>query len=158
MRAPTAWGQSARGQGPRASIEAQCRRRGRAAVVAGCVELLAGRDADPELVLALGGPPAAWVVDGGEPGPAYWLRVWAARGLLWAWDDAALPALMAALTDEAWRVREMAAKVVARHRLDDALPVVAGLREDRVPRVRAAAARALARLTDPGAGGTPAAR
>jgi hypothetical protein len=39
---------------------------------------------------------------------------------LWAWDDVALPAVKSALNDEAWRVREMALKVVARHKLDDA--------------------------------------
>ena len=74
--------------------------------------------------------------------------MWAARGLLWAWDDAALPSLTAALDDEAWRVREMALKVVARHRLGEALTAVADLQEDPVPRVRAAASRALMRLVE----------
>lgn len=86
--------------------------------------------APAELVLALGGPPAQWVVTGEPSGPEYWLRVWAARGLLWAWDDAAQPAIVDALNDDAWRVREMAAKVVARHQLGDALSVVADLRHD----------------------------
>jgi HEAT repeat protein len=67
--------------------------------------------------------------------------------LLYTWDDSALGAVLAALTDESWRVREMAAKVVARRRLGAALSVVAGLQNDRVPRVRAAAARAIAVLT-----------
>lgn len=112
----------------------------------GCIALLSGREADADLVVALGGPPARWAVTGERPGPPYWLRVWAARGLLWSWDDAALPALVAALRDESWRVREMALKVVARHRLHDATTVVAGLQEDSIPRVRAAAFRALVRL------------
>jgi HEAT repeat protein len=108
--------------------------------------LLDQRDADDQLILALGGPPARWVLTGEAPGPDYWLRVWAARGLLWAWDDAALPCLTRALTDDAWRVREMALKVVARHRLEQATDAVAALRDDSVPRVAQAASRALIRL------------
>jgi len=143
MGAPSFWGLS-----PRQSVEAECARRGRAAVVAGCIELLAGRTADCALVVALGGPPARWAGSAGEaPGPDYWLRVWAARGLLWAWEDAALPALVAALGDNSWRVRELAAKVVARHGLGEALSAVSALRDDPVLRVRAAAARAVMRLT-----------
>lgn len=141
MSVPSSWGRT-----PRESVEKACRHRGRDDVVAGCIELLDGHEADPELILALGGPPALWVVTGEQAGPPYWLRVWAARGLLWTWDEVALPSLLAALSDEAWRVREMALKVVARHRLDDALTKVADLQEDPVPRVRAAASRALARF------------
>lgn len=137
---------SSSGKTPRESVEQECARRGRDDVVAGCIELLNGYEADPDLILALGGPPARWVVTGEQAGPPYWLRVWAARGLLWAWDDVALPSLLLALTDEAWRVREMALRVVARHRLEDALTTVADLQEDPVPRVRAAASRALVRL------------
>lgn len=134
---------------PRESIEQECARRGRAQVLAGCVELLGGGDADPELVLALGGPPASWVVTGEPGGPDYWLRVWALRGLLWAWDDVALRSVKAALDDEAWRVREMALKVVARHGLDDAFDAAVSLEEkDPVARVREAASRAIRRLTD----------
>jgi hypothetical protein len=118
-----------------------------AVVVQGCIELLRGGDADAELILALGGPPARWVLTGEEPGPSYWLRVWAARGLLWAWDDAALGALQAALSDEAWRVREMALKVVVRHNLEDLLEEVVACQDDPVARVRAAAVRALMRIT-----------
>ena len=142
MNAVATWDRS-----PRESIEQECARRGRSAVVAGCVELLGGGEADDELVLALGGPPARWVLTGESAGPAYWLRVWAARGLLWAWDDSAFAALRTALTDEAWRVREMALKVVARHRLEDLVVEAAALEDDPVARVRAAASRALMRLT-----------
>lgn len=77
---------------------------------------------------------------------AYWLRVWGARGLMWNWDPRAVESIRAALADEAWRVREMAAKVVARNLVDEAQPQVAELVHDPVPRVRAAAARALALL------------
>lgn len=64
--------------------------------------------------MALGGPGAAKFPDGEPHGDSYWLRVWGARGLLWAWDDLAGDAIDVALRDEAWRVREMALKVVAR--------------------------------------------
>jgi hypothetical protein len=46
----------------RQSVEQECRRRGEAEVVAGCIELLAGRDADRSLVYALGGPAAESVL------------------------------------------------------------------------------------------------
>jgi HEAT repeat protein len=139
----TSWGQT-----PRQSIDAECGARGRDAVVAGCIALLERRDADPDLILALAGPAALPVLrDGSAGGSDYWLRVWAARGLLWAWDDSAQPAILAALTDEAWRVREMATKVVARNGVGDALPFVTNLLGDPVARVRAAASRAIVRLT-----------
>jgi hypothetical protein len=81
----------------------------------------------------------------------YWIRTWGARGLLWAWDESATGAIGRAIEDPHWRVREMAAKVVARHRVGDLLDAVARLRDDPVPRVRAAAARAVAVLTSTGA-------
>ena len=119
-------------------------------MVAGCLTLLAGGDVDSRLVFALGGPPAALVYGGDNPGQRYWLRVWAARGLLWAWLPAGLPGLRTALADPHWRVREMAAKVVARHSVDELFEEVAALRADPVPRVRGAAERALRRLTEAG--------
>jgi HEAT repeat protein len=131
---------------PRDSIEAACRERGKPDVVAGCMALLAGGDADVSLLQSLGGPNADWYLDHG-PQHRYWLRVWGARGLLWAWDDAATSAVIAALADESWRVREMALKVIARHRVDDALDAVTERVDDPVPRVRTAAAKALQRLT-----------
>ena len=135
---------------PRESIEQECARRGRGEVVAGCVALLVGGNVDAELILALGGPPARWVVTGEPSGSPYWLRVWALRGLLWAWEDVALQSVEAALHDDAWRVREMALKVVARHRLEDLLTTVAGLQDDPVARVPAATSRALIRLVASG--------
>jgi HEAT repeat protein len=137
---------------PKQSVEAECARRGPARVVDGCVELLGRRDADDALILALGGPPARSVLDTG-PAPVhlYWLRVWGARGLLYAWGDSAGPAVVAALADEHWRVREMAAKVVARRLIGEAIDAVAGLTSDEVPRVRQAAQRAVTLLTAAGA-------
>jgi HEAT repeat protein len=137
---------------PRQSVESECERRGRRAVVTGCADILQGRDVDDGLVVALGGPAAEFVLSGREGGKGgYWPRVWAARGLLYAWHEDATPAIVRATADESWRVREMAAKVIARHRLGAALNAVAPLREDSVPRVRAAAERALERLTAAGA-------
>jgi hypothetical protein len=137
---------------PRQSIAAECQRRGKPAVVSGCIDLLQGRPGvDDTLILALGGPPGQYVLDGHAGGKTgYWPRVWAARGLLHAWDDRATSAIIQATTDDAWRVREMAAKVIARHRIGNALTAVAELRDDQVPRVRAAADRAVVLLTASG--------
>jgi HEAT repeats len=137
---------------PRQSVEQECARRGEADVVDACIVLLAGGDADRPFIFAIGGPAAESVL-GPHPrqDQRYFLRVWAARALLYAWDDSAQPAVLTALADESWRVREMAAKVVARRRLGDALPIVAGMHDDQVARVRAAAARATAILTAAGA-------
>jgi len=133
---------------PRQSIEIECARRGTAQVVAGCVALLQGQDVDDEFILALGGPGGYRVLDDGpEQRNQYWRRVWGARGLLYAWTDEAEGAVVAALEDEHWRVREMAAKVAAKRRIGAALDPVAVLRTDPVPRVRAAAERATVLLT-----------
>ncbi|GAA0806864.1 HEAT repeat domain-containing protein [Spirilliplanes yamanashiensis] len=115
-----------------------------------CVALIRHGEADPALVAVLGGPQAPRFLDA-PPRHRHWLRVWGARGLLWALPPdpppAAVAAVVAALDDDSWRVREMAAKVVARHRLDPALRAVERLQHDPVPRVRAAAARALRMLS-----------
>lgn len=146
---------------PSQRIAAECARAGGGpALVAGCVALLSGRpdEVDDRLITVLGGDPARRVLDGGDGGRSgYWPRVWAARGLLHAWDDqaavpseptgAATAAIIGALGDDAWRVREMTAKVIARHRVGQAFDAVAALRDDPVPRVRAAAARAVVLLT-----------
>ncbi len=86
--------------------------------------------------------------DGNEHQDTYWFRVWALRGLLWSWDPSASDAVREALSDGSWRVREMAAKVVARHIMGEARSLVAELRDDPVPRVRSAAERALVRLSN----------
>jgi hypothetical protein len=103
---------------PRQSVEIECARRGTAQVVAGCIALLQGQDVDDDFILALGGPGGHRILD---DGPAqrnqYWPRVWGARALLYAWTDEAEGAVVAALADEHWRVREMAAKVVAKRGL-----------------------------------------
>jgi HEAT repeat protein len=156
MSAPSLWGST-----PRDSITAACAERGPADVVAGCVRLIdddpGGPDHDPTLVAALAGPASVRFLDA-PADQRYWLRVWGARGLLWALAADGAPAadepevtraVVTALQDGHWRVREMALKVVARHRLDEAQPVVTGLLADGTPRVRAAAARALRLLAAP---------
>jgi hypothetical protein len=136
---------------PQQSIEVECARRGRRQVVDGCVRLILGDYADATLIRALAGPAADKYFDGADHDDVYWFRVWGARGLLWAWDDSAMPAVLEALCDESWRVREMGLKVVARHLLGDAMDAAAELREDGVPRVRAAARRSVVLLTQAGA-------
>jgi hypothetical protein len=132
---------------PRQSIERECARRGRDDVVDGCRRLIRQDPVDPGLVRALGGPAADKFFDGQPHADTYWLRVWGLRGLLWAWDDAALPEVRLALGDEAWRVRELAFAVISRHLLGDFVPDAAAGAEDPVPRVREAAQRALVQLT-----------
>lgn len=133
---------------PRRRIETECRRRGRDTVIAGCVALLRGDDGDANLIDALGGAHAKHLRSGlSREDAQLWHRVWAARGLLWSWDDSALEALHTALADPSWRVREMAARVVARHLLGDLVAEVAAMRDDPVPRVRQAAVRAMSRIT-----------
>lgn len=148
---PRMAGDSQWGLTPQQSIEAECVRRGTRAVNDGCARLIAGECDDAGLIRALGGPGAHKFFDGRPHADQYWFRVWGTRGLLWAWDGSAADAVTMALGDESWRVREMAAKVVARHLLGDALPAVSELRIDPTPRVRAAAERAVALLTRAGA-------
>ena len=82
------------------------------------------------------------LADGLPEGQRYWLKVMAARGLLWAGPGENPDQLRPAFTDETWRVREMLCKVVARHRVDELLEEVVALESDPVPRVRSAATRA----------------
>jgi HEAT repeat protein len=82
------------------------------------------------------------------PGQDYWLRVWAARGLLWAGPGDDIDALRSALADDSWRVREMTCKVVARHRVGDLLDDVVVLESDPVSRVRSAAVGAARRIVE----------
>jgi hypothetical protein len=135
---------------PRESIEAECARRGRQAVISGCMSLLAGEGADDGLIaaLGLGATDVLAEREGGRHG--YWPRVWAARGLLHVWDERASDAIIGATADEHWRVKEMAAKVIAKYRVADGIEAVLGLRAASMPRVRAAAERAVTLLTASG--------
>ena len=144
---PGSWGIT-----PRESVRGECECHGEEAVVAGCLDVLTGRNVDERLLRVLGGPAAEQVLDGREGGTAgYWPRVWASRGLLYAWNETATATVVLAASDEAWRVRETAAKVIAKHRIDDGLDAMIRLKGDPVPRVRVAAQRAIAVLTAAGA-------
>ncbi|MEU4244165.1 HEAT repeat domain-containing protein [Actinoplanes sp. NPDC026619] len=141
---------------PKQRIELACATRGAPEVVAGCLALIGGGDTDPELVEILSNPAGPRYLDA-PPDQRYWLRVWGVRGLRWALcapdapaahDPDIVEALLSALADESWRVRENATKVVAQHRVDAAQPAIAALLTDEIPRVRAAAARALRLLTN----------
>jgi hypothetical protein len=140
--AGTEWGLT-----PRQSIEFECQRRGEQHVVEECIAILSGQRVDESTLVALAGPHAANVLGGAQGGvEGYWPRVWALRGLLYAWDPKATSAVIAGSKDSHWRAREMAAKVVARRLLEDAHDAMAALLDDDVARVRAAADRALIRL------------
>jgi hypothetical protein len=115
-----------------------------------CADLLAGRagyeDPDRPSITWLGGRHAVAELRRGplaERGQDYWPRVWAARALLYTWVPDAAPAVQRALTDTAWRVRELAAKVARLRELGEAADVLAALAHDPTGRVRAAAIRAL---------------
>jgi hypothetical protein len=136
---------SAAADSPQKRIEAECARRGRDAFVADCVAVLRG-GSDPDVLRVLAGSAAERFFDGAEHFDTYWFRVWALRGLLWVWAPKADRAVRDALGDDAWRVREMAAKVVAKHHVRAAAAKLAQLRDDPVPRVRTAAERAAASL------------
>lgn len=134
---------------PRLRVESACQRLGRAEVIERCVALLDGGEADPEFVLSLGGAPAMRLLGDGTPdNQAYWLRVWAMRGLLWASPGGVSDALRRGLKDDHWRVREMTCRVIARHRVDDVLDAVAICESDSVVRVRRAARRAVMRIVE----------
>jgi hypothetical protein len=136
---------------PRQSIELECARRGRDALIDGCIALLEGRDSevDDGLVMALAGPTGHRVLTGeSRADGAMWKRVWGTRGLLWAWEPRATAALDIGLADEAWRVREMAAKVARRHLVGDLIPRLVALQNDPVKRVRLVANDAVRQITD----------
>jgi hypothetical protein len=134
---------------PAVRVGAACDRWGQREVVRRCAAQLVAGPAAPsgdqlDLAVVLGGLRDRDFLAGGRPpGNAYWARVWAARALRYVWAESAAPAVVAALDDEHWRVREMAAKVVGDRELAEAADRLAELLSDTTPRVRAAAARAL---------------
>jgi len=118
---------------------------GTAEVVQRAVALVGGFNSGEEFLLVVGGRHAQGIL-GGAP-PLYWPELWGTRALLYVWDDSAAPAVTAALTNQAWRVREMATRVAATRSLPVA-EAVAELLRDEVARVRASAARALGAIGD----------
>jgi hypothetical protein len=143
----TRWGKT-----PRESVEDECRRVGTKLLVSRCVDILRDGDVDEDTLRALAGPGAEQILQGREGGTSgYWPRVWAMRGFLYAWDESAVDVVIAGAEDESWRVREMSAKVIARHQLVEAFETMESLKDDEIARVRAAAERALMRLAEFGA-------
>jgi hypothetical protein len=123
---------------PRELVTLACRRFGDERIRVWCAELLQGAadPADPA------NPSIEWL--GGTLGwPEYWARVWGARGLLHAGPGPHEQALLRALDDDSWRVREMALKGIARHAVPDPDGRVDGMVDDPVHRVRVQAWRAL---------------
>lgn len=131
---------------PRQRIGAAVSRDGEEAFVDRCLSVLAEDGVDVELIEVLGGNSAGPVLAGRYEGPhGYWVRTWALRALLYAWSPSAEPAVVAATADAHWRVREMAAKVLAARATSrcGAEAALERLRQDEHHRVRAAARRAL---------------
>jgi len=125
---------------PAERIAAAVAEHGEDEVVKRSIALLAGYNVGEEFLLYAGGTHAQGILDGAPP--LYWPEVWGARALLTVWSDDALVAVRAGLGNQAWRVREMSARVVATRSLglaDDIRPLLT----DDNPRVRAQAARAL---------------
>ncbi len=115
-----------------------------------CAEILRGAvrfdDSRRPSISWLGGRHAAAQLGRGNlgaPAHEYWTRVWAARGLLYAWHPDAVEAVLAGLQDPAWRVREMCAKVARTHAVVEAEQRLTRLLDDPVSRVRIAAEAAL---------------
>lgn len=124
---------------PRTLVHAACDRVGEDVVVAFCLGILNGDEAffDGSVTLHdLGG--------GITDHLSCWPRVWAVRALRYCWSHAAASPVVAALGDEAWRVREQAARVIGQRELGGAGDALLPLVSDETPRVRVAAARALA--------------
>ncbi|WP_083707160.1 HEAT repeat domain-containing protein [Intrasporangium flavum] len=120
------------------------------ALVPWCADLLTGRSAwgepgSPDLGWVGGRASRTWGAPDRLVGERdYWARVWAARTLLYVWDDRYGGDVVAGLGDPAWRVREMCAKVAARWGVGEAGEACARLvTDDDTTRVRAAAARVL---------------
>ncbi|HYK27082.1 MAG TPA: HEAT repeat domain-containing protein [Streptosporangiaceae bacterium] len=114
-----------------------------------CVRLYREMDwgDEPELMSFVAGAAGPRWVELGFGTQSYFVRTWALRAMLYAWDDSASATVIDALEDEHWRPREMALKVVAKRRVDGDIDAVARLQDDPVPRVQAAARRALDRLS-----------
>jgi hypothetical protein len=113
-----------------------------------CVRLYREMDwgDEPELMSYLAGAAGPRWVELGFGTQAYYVRTWALRAMLYAWDESASATVIDALEDGHWRPREMALKVVAKRLVDGDVDAVARLQDDPVPRVQAAARRALERL------------
>ena len=134
---------------PSVLIELAVERWGPRGLTDRCVRLYREMDwgEEPELMSYIAGRAGPRWVELGFGTQGYFVRTWALRAMLCAWDESASATVIEALGDEHWRPREMALKVVAKRLVDGDIDAVARLRDDPVPRVQAAARRALGRLS-----------
>jgi len=130
---------------PQKRVAAAIEALGEREVVDRAIGLLAGLNVGEEFLIVAGGPHAQGLLDGAPP--LYWPEVWGARVLLYAWADDAKDAVAAGLQNQAWRVREMCARVAGIRGLEVA-PLLRELLTDDVARVRAAGAKALGEVGD----------
>ncbi len=117
------------------------REEGGPSVARRAVALLKGGYEGEDFLRVVGGSHAEGIL-GGAPA-LYWPELWGARALLHIWDESAEKPVIAALGNQSWRVREMAAKVCAAREIGE-VSELSVLTTDEHPRVRAAGARALA--------------
>lgn len=122
------------GAHPREVLAETCEVLGEEYVALWCADLLTGKVKwdDPDR------PSLVWLKSGVSD---TWFRPQVLRALLYAWHPDAAPAVVQAMSDPAWRVREMAAKVARKRGIVDA--ALTALLGDDVPRVREAAERAV---------------
>ncbi|MFZ4893642.1 HEAT repeat domain-containing protein [Plantibacter sp. Mn2098] len=135
--------------GPAASIEERLQQAvaatSESAVADRARSLLEGNYEGEDFLRTVGGPHAEGILEGA---PAlYWPELWGTRALLYVWDDKVAPSVVAALSNRAWRVREMAARVCVARGIGDVAALVP-LTTDEHERVRAAGARALGAVGD----------
>ena len=132
-------------------VQAACDRYGEDVVVGWCIGLLTGQISGedafgpdlPKLVALTGqANPGGWQQPV-DPVNYYWVRVWAARALMYAWRDEAVDALRAVADDPAWRVREHVARITAQRELGELVDHLIPMLDHELPRVRAAAVRAV---------------
>ena len=91
-----------------ARLAAAVKEYGEDAVVLRSISLIAGNNEGDDFLLYVGGDHARGILDGAPV--LYWPELWGTRALLYVWNDSALVAVTAALQNQAWRVREMAAR------------------------------------------------
>ncbi len=130
---------------PSDRVLAAVARFGEQIVVDRAASLLMGGNEGDEFLLIVGGRHAQGVLDGAPP--LYWPEVWGARALTFAWAESAASAVHRGLGDQAWRVREMCARVVFLRGLAEQDALIEMLGDD-VARVRGAGARALGEVGD----------
>lgn len=114
---------------------------GETEVIARALSLIDGNNEGEDFLLFVGGDHAQGILDGAPV--LYWPELWGLRALLYVWNDTATPAVVNALHNTAWRVREMAVRVIAARELPAATELTE-LLGDETPRVRIAVARGLA--------------